>query len=416
MPMMRGAKPSPRHKLLGARPFRPTKAAPPQFCVVPKQLSVWGNDQYGDCVTADEAYAKAAYSVMCGLPETFVTEDAVISWARKHGFLNGAYLTEVMDVMAREGLPAGGTLYEDGPYSAVDYSNEFILQGALAVGPVKIGIDAGALPSGAGNHQGWFATNGGRYPNEDHCVALTGYGPASYLYQCLGVPLPAGLAPTTPGYLLFTWGTIGFVTHAWLMGTCAEAWLRNPTTPGQSPTPPTPPVVYVAPFCLFEGAEQVGLATGYLTQSEAHSAATVCMLRDGVPVTVKDAAGAVVETVSPAPPPPPPPLHVIGTAIGTIHIPGGLGAKNVNVSLPVTGTAQGPHGEAAFPWMELYGIFLKITPIVVAGIQAGKQFSEIMQDVLAALGGKIGAQKLTPEQWAKIIQFVIQMIALFGGV
>ncbi len=35
-----------------------------------------------------------------------------------------------------------------------------------------------------------------------------------------------------------------------------------------------------------------------------------------------------------------------GTATGTIHIPGGLGAKTINVSLPVTGAA-GPNATRA---------------------------------------------------------------------
>jgi hypothetical protein len=41
------------------------------------------------------------------------------------------------------------------------------------------------------------------------------------------------------------------VSHAWLLGTCTEAWVRNPTTPGQSPAPtppPTPPVPPVPPI------------------------------------------------------------------------------------------------------------------------------------------------------------------------
>lgn len=248
----RGAWPTPRHKLLAATPHRVVKAVPAMFAVVPKQLSMWGNSQYGDCVSAEEAYAKACWSIMCGLPETFIQESDVIAWAGQNGFLNGADLTTVMDAMAKSGMPCDSVIEDDGPYTAVDYSNEPILQSAISQGPVKIGIDADALPSGAGNQQGWYTIATGNYGNEDHCVGLSGYGVAAYLFGQLGVPVPSGLDPTTPGYLLFTWSTIGFVTHGWLMGTCAEAWLRNPTTIGQSPSPappvpptpvpPTPPV------------------------------------------------------------------------------------------------------------------------------------------------------------------------------
>ena len=239
----RGAKKAPRHKLLAVDSFKPKKETPANFAVVPKQLSVWGNDQYGDCVSAEEAFAKVCYSEQCRLTEDFATDQEVISWARQHGFLDGADLPEVMDAMARDGLDCSTGVKLDGGYKGVDYSNEATLQAALTVGPVKIAIDANALPSDAGNKQGWYSTNTHHFGNTDHCVALCGYGTADFLFKALGVPLPTNLDGSIPGYLLFTWGTIGFVTHGWLMGTCTEAYVRLPTTVGESPAPqpePTP--------------------------------------------------------------------------------------------------------------------------------------------------------------------------------
>lgn len=242
---LRGAIPTPRHKLQSIAPYRVLTAPLPQFAIVPPKLDMWGNNQYGDCVSAEEAFAKAWWSVYCGLPETFATAQEVINFARQHGWLNGATLTDPMDAMIRQGMSISGKMYQDGAYQNVDYSNELVLQSALdptdgSGGCIKIGIDADALPSGAGNHQGWFATQRGNYRNEDHCVSLAGYGRADYLYDALKVALPAGLSPSTPGYLLYTWSTLGFVTHDWLMGTCQEAFVRNPGTPGQSPPSPTP--------------------------------------------------------------------------------------------------------------------------------------------------------------------------------
>lgn len=240
-PFPRGAIPTPRHKLLAAVPHFVIVAPPDRFAVVPKRLDMWGNDQEGDCVSAEEAFAKAAWSTYCGLPETFATAQEVMAFAARYGYANGADLTSVMDTMKSAGMSISGVNYKDGSYSGVDYSNEATLQSALTVGPVKIAIDANALPREAGNKQGWFSISGGRFPNTDHCVALAGYGPADWLYQQLGISLPAGLPATTAGYLLFTWSTIGFVSHQWLMSTTTEAWVRNPTTPGQSPAPaPTP--------------------------------------------------------------------------------------------------------------------------------------------------------------------------------
>ncbi len=235
---MRGARPTPRHKLAAARPHVMLHIPPPQMAFIPKQLDMWGNDTYGDCVTAEEAFAKACYS-----PEIFIPTATVVAWATKGGFRDGANLTDVMDAMKLSGFTVGSQLYDDGGYASVDYSNESVLQSALAQGPVKIGIDASALPSGAGNNQGWMALGGSpqQFTNEDHCVALAGYGRCDWLFGQLGVPLPAGLVPGQPGYLLYTWSTIGFVDHAWIMSTCGEAWLRTPTTVGVPPLPgPTP--------------------------------------------------------------------------------------------------------------------------------------------------------------------------------
>lgn len=242
----RGARPSPRHKLLAAVPFIPLVAPPSQVAYIPKQLSVWGNDRFGDCVSAEEAFAKATY-----LPEIFIDEDTVVAWARRHGVLNGAGLTDVMDAMQRDGFQVAGQQYNDGPYTGVDYGNESTLQSAISQGPVKIAIDANALPRGAGNQQGWYAFGRGHYPNTDHCVALAGYGPCAWLYYQMGLPLPAGVSPDQFGYLLFTWSTIGVVDYDWLMGTCTEAWIRHPTTIGNPPLPqppvPPPPVPPIPP-------------------------------------------------------------------------------------------------------------------------------------------------------------------------
>lgn len=238
MAFLRGAKPSPAHHIAAAPKFMPLTTVP-QIAWVPAKLDVWGNDQYGDCVTAEEAYAKACYD-----PEIFIPTQTVVDWAGKHGYLNGATLTDVMNSMSSDGFTVGSQQYNDGPYAAVDFSNESVLQAALAQGPVKIGIDANALPETAGQGNGWYVTGGGRFTSTDHCVSLGGFGPAGWLYQQMNVPLPSALQANQQGYLLFTWGSIGFVDHAWIMGTCTEAWLRSPTTVGNPPLPsptPTPP-------------------------------------------------------------------------------------------------------------------------------------------------------------------------------
>lgn len=243
----RGAQRSPAHKLLNAPAHRVIADPPAQFALLPQQLDMWGNDQYGDCVTAEECFAKA-----CHQPEIFVTAAVAESWAQAHGYLNGADLVSVLTTMQTDGfyLPTAGQQYNDGPYSTVDYSNETVLRSAIATaGPVKIAIDANALPATAGNQQGWYAVGGSpnQFPNTDHCVSICGYGPAESLYTQLNVSMPPSLAGVS-GYYVFTWRTIGFVDHDWLMSTCTEGFVRNPVTvvaaqptPQPTPTPPPPP-------------------------------------------------------------------------------------------------------------------------------------------------------------------------------
>lgn len=238
---LRGARPTPRHKLAAAAPHKIRGITPSQVIVVPTFLEAWLNDQYGDCVSAEEAFAKAAYAVMNGLPETKITDTTLMAFCQKYDLLNGANLPPVMDLMASDGFHQDGVTYTDGPYHALDYSDEAVLQNAISIGPVKIGIDANALPSGAGNSNGWYASGGspGQFNNEDHCTALCGYGPSAALFQALGVAVPTGFPAN--GYLHYTWGTIGVVDHDWIMSTVGEAWLRSPTTPGVGPTPQPPP-------------------------------------------------------------------------------------------------------------------------------------------------------------------------------
>src|SRR5277367_5237295 len=104
MPYARGAIMSPRHVLAAAYPHQIRANVPSSFGVVPPQLSMWLNDTDGDCVTAEEAFAKAAWSVMQGLPELFVPDSEVQTWATAGGFLNGAVLSDVLAAMQTSGF------------------------------------------------------------------------------------------------------------------------------------------------------------------------------------------------------------------------------------------------------------------------------------------------------------------------
>lgn len=223
----RGAFPSPRYRLAAATPHTITGPTPPQVLYKPSKLSFWLNDKDGDCVTAEEAFAKA-----CHQPEIFISDAEVEKWAKAHNVLNGANLTDVLDAMETKGFQQGGYTYNDGPNVAVDWTNAALLQNAIAHGTVKIGVAADQLEAAVPNPptNGWFATGFKQDKNEDHCVSLCGYGTFSWLASQLGVQLPHGVAGTTPGYGMFTWDSIGIIDVPSMVAITHEAWLRNPVT------------------------------------------------------------------------------------------------------------------------------------------------------------------------------------------
>jgi hypothetical protein len=229
----RGAIPTSRSTLAAAAAYAPLIGAPPNLIMIPAQISFWGNYNYGDCVTAEEAFAKA-----CNNPEIFISENEVIAWATAHGVLNGAYLPPVMTTMQTDGFTGQGVIYDDGPYFSVNWTDAPTLQSAISQGPVKIGVAGDQLDttwwaaggSQAGGKSGWFATGYHADSNEDHCVTLCGYGSLSWLAQQLHAQVPAGVDGTQPGYALFTWDSIGIIDVPSMIAITHEAWLRQPTT------------------------------------------------------------------------------------------------------------------------------------------------------------------------------------------
>jgi hypothetical protein len=226
--LKRGAFSSPRHKLAAALPHVPLATIPPNFLRFPRQLSMWLNDRYGDCVSAEEAFAKA-----CNIPEIFIPDSEVLSWAGAGGFLNGADLITVLEAMQKDGFRVGGQTYNDGNHNSVNWVDAPTLQSAIYSGPVKIGVAADQLEAVVQNYgvaNGWFATGFQPDANLDHCVSLCGYGTAAWLAEQLGVRTPANAVGAVPAYALFTWSTIGIIDVPSMIAITGEAWLRTPTT------------------------------------------------------------------------------------------------------------------------------------------------------------------------------------------
>ena len=236
-PLPRGAIPSPRSDLSAAKPHVPDSsiAVPPSFLMWPMQMSSWNNYVYGDCVSAEEAFAKATAA-----PQTFIPEATVVAWASAHGFLNGATLTGVMQAMQTNGFPLNNAAYDDGPYNSVDWTNATTLQSAIySHGPVKIGVGAGDFQSNphglvTPGTSGWAMYNYPKSQPEDHCVSLCGYGTLAALVSLfkqhnVTVNVPQGM-PTGLCYAMFTWNSIGIIDQQSMLNMTYEAWIRNPVT------------------------------------------------------------------------------------------------------------------------------------------------------------------------------------------
>jgi hypothetical protein len=232
----RGALPTPPSVLAGATPFKDRKiSAPPSFLMWPVQLSSWNNYVYGDCVSAEEAFAKATAA-----PQTFIPEATVVAWATAHGYLNGAYLTDVMTTMQTDGFPLNNQTFNDGPHFLVDQTNAATLQSAIySQGPVKLGVGAEYFQSNANGivtpgTSGWAMYNYPPNQPEDHSTSLCGYGTLAELVslfrqQGVTVNVPNGM-PTGLCYAMFTWNSIGIIDEQSMLNMTYEAWVRIPTT------------------------------------------------------------------------------------------------------------------------------------------------------------------------------------------
>lgn len=265
----RGLKPTPRHKLAAARSAveRLKDVSPPDnFATVCEDYDMAGNDQYGDCVTAEEVNAKKAYSVAMGGPEIEISGNEAVNWARAHGVLDGANIADVLSMMQTDPLTdVSGKSRPDGPHAAIDWTSQDQIKAAIYTDKVvKIGVAADQLQesvSTTAGSSGWILFNAKVDTNVDHCTGLHGYGTASWLIEllarALGTPMliPEGLSPDAFCVLMYTWKTVGIVEWKSLQSimVMGEAWVRHPgdtiftPTPTPAPIPPTPTPVPPSP-------------------------------------------------------------------------------------------------------------------------------------------------------------------------
>lgn len=222
---MRGATPSPRHKMAAARTFEPRVPIPQQFIWPWIGLSMWNNDVDGCCTVSEECFAKA-----CQPGGVYITDSNAKAWGTQYGFEDGAVIIDVIEQMQRLGFQEYSATYDDGAPVSVDWTNAANLTAAIAAGPVKIGVAADALEAVVGSTNGWLLEAAPIDTNYDHCVSLCGYGTIAWLQSQLGGTVGAGIDGARPGYALFTWSTVGIIDVESLLAITCEAWLRQPTT------------------------------------------------------------------------------------------------------------------------------------------------------------------------------------------
>jgi hypothetical protein len=223
-----GAIPSTKEQIAAAPRFAPTVPAPTEYIIRPPQLSIWGNDVNGDCVTAEEAFAKA-----CHAPEIFISEAEVIAWATQHGVLNGASFVGVMDTMQTDGFVVGSSKYCDGPFTFVDFFNPAHLKSAITKGPIKLAVASAQLKAEYWkqyDNPAWLALGFQPDKDIDHCISLCGFGTIGWLAGMLDAPVPSHINKELPAYAFFSWGRIGIMDQFTIEAIATEAWLRQPTT------------------------------------------------------------------------------------------------------------------------------------------------------------------------------------------
>lgn len=238
--MPRGAIPSPRAALAAASPYIPDPklAVPSSYLMWPSRISYWGNDEYKDCVCAEEAFAKVAAP-----PHIFIPDATLTGWASRNGYLDKAYISAVLTTMTTEGIAINLGTLKDGSYRSVDWTDAAALKSAIySLGPVKLSVRLADLENHAHGcvtpgTSGWakFGYPQDLHDDEYHCVSLCGYG--SSLSELVGlfkkngviVNVPEGM-PGGRCYAMFTRNSIGIIDETSLLNMTDEAWVRNPVT------------------------------------------------------------------------------------------------------------------------------------------------------------------------------------------
>jgi hypothetical protein len=197
-------------------------SSPPMIDYSAKALSVItnieGNDQYGDCVFAEDAHYIAVATGNANSLFAYTQAQTLADYSAETGFNpsdpstdQGADPIADLTYRVQKGYADGS---KDAGWALVDGSNQAEVKYAInTFGNLKMwfGIPdsiVNAMPNASGFV--WDVTAGAPDQNNGHCIGSPGYNPI----QFVGV--------TTQGVLVMTWGMLGLVTWAAL-----AAWFTS---------------------------------------------------------------------------------------------------------------------------------------------------------------------------------------------
>ena len=147
----------------------------------------------------------------------------------------------VNDQMATSGMvDANGNQWGEGTANYVVLSDQAAMEAALADGPISVTVAAGALQRGVGMENGWVIVSAPADRGYDHEPAISAAGQFSALASLLGTSLPSGIDPTTYGYMMFTWGTVGLIDRQSLLNIGQDAAAVRCLRPSPKCRPPYP--------------------------------------------------------------------------------------------------------------------------------------------------------------------------------
>lgn len=355
-------------------------------------IQVLGNDQQGDCVMANMGHAVGAWTGNeSGTPVLSSDAEALAEYHRIGGpGDNGLVISDTLDVFQSTGIKVGGEIRKIDGYVAVNPANPDEVKAAIAFfGGFTIGFNVPGQWMGRNAHDGAVWDNVGFFfPEGGHCVRGLGFRTVKDTAQAVSYN-DVGVQFATWGFIVtITWEAMAnsrivdeaYVELAGELWTGADKvapngfdlaalkadltklgqgtlpdWTPPAPTPTPTPTPVPVPVPTPTPIPVPSGGYQITLQ------------GTAVPL--GLPVPVPSGGGPVAPEL----------LDDLRAVLSAVFSHPGL--------FPAIGN---------IPWARIVQLIVPLVPVILADIQAGKDFGKIVADAVSALLAELGGNPPAP--------------------